>query len=88
MAKLLGQFSNTAWAGQTGEHKHRVFPSRLQSLWAYSYNEIQFYTNWVIQYYQRNSIAAIENSNAVHYFTNIEHAFHNICITFLSPGEH
>ena len=25
MAKLLSQCSSTAWAGQTGEHKHREF---------------------------------------------------------------
>ena len=31
-AKLLGQCSGTAWAGLTGEHKHRGFPSLLQSL--------------------------------------------------------
>ena len=34
MAKLLGQRSGTAWAGRTGEHKHRVFPSLLQLLLA------------------------------------------------------
>ena len=33
-AKLLGQCSGTAWAGQTGEHKQRAFPSLLQSLQA------------------------------------------------------
>ena len=33
-AKLLGQGSFTAWAGLTGKHKHRAFPSRLQSLLA------------------------------------------------------
>ena len=32
MAKLLGGRSGTAWAGWTGKHKHRAFPSRLQSL--------------------------------------------------------
>ena len=32
MAKLLGPRSGTAWAGRTGEHKHRAFPSRRQSL--------------------------------------------------------
>ena len=32
MAKLLGPRSGTASAGLTGEHKHRAFPSRLQSL--------------------------------------------------------
>ena len=32
MAKLLGLRSGTAWAGRTGEHKHKVFPSRRQSL--------------------------------------------------------
>ena len=33
MAKLLGQRSGTAWAGLTGEHKHRAFQtSRRQSL--------------------------------------------------------
>ena len=31
-AKLLGQRSGTAWVGQVGEHKHRAFPSRRQSL--------------------------------------------------------
>ena len=34
--KLVGQRSGTAWAaswaGRTGEHKHRTFPSRWQSL--------------------------------------------------------
>ena len=34
MAELLGQCSGTAWAGQTGQHKHRVFPCRKQSLLA------------------------------------------------------
>ena len=34
MAKLLGPRSGIAWAGWTGEHKHRVFPSRQQSLLA------------------------------------------------------
>ena len=33
-AKLLGPRSGTAWAGRTGEHKHRAFPSRRQSLLA------------------------------------------------------
>ena len=33
-AKLLGLLSGSACAGQMGEHKHRVFPSLLQSLWA------------------------------------------------------
>ena len=33
-AKLLGPRSGTAWVGLTGEHKHRVFPSRLESLLA------------------------------------------------------
>ena len=32
MAKLLGPRSGTAGAGRTGEHKHRAFPSRQQSL--------------------------------------------------------
>ena len=32
MAKLLGQRSGTAWAGRTGEIKHRAFPSQRQSL--------------------------------------------------------
>ena len=32
MAKLLGPRSGTAGAGRTGEHKHRAFPSRRQSL--------------------------------------------------------
>ena len=31
-AKLLGQLSGSACAGRTGEHKHRAFPSRRQSL--------------------------------------------------------
>ena len=30
MAKLLGPRSGTAWAGRTGEHKHRAFPSQRQ----------------------------------------------------------
>ena len=34
MLKLLRPRSGTAKAGQTGEHKHRAFPSRWQSLWA------------------------------------------------------
>ena len=36
MAKLLGQCSSTAssWACLTVKHKHRVFPSQLQTLWA------------------------------------------------------
>ena len=34
MAKLLGLLSCSACAGRTGEHKHRAFPSRLQSLLA------------------------------------------------------
>ena len=33
-AELLGQHYCTAWAGQNGKHKHRVFPSGQQSLWA------------------------------------------------------
>ena len=32
MAKLLGPRSGSACAGRTGEHKHRAFPSRRQSL--------------------------------------------------------
>ena len=32
MAKLLRPRSGTAWAGLTGEHKHRAFPILLQSL--------------------------------------------------------
>ena len=32
MAKLLGQLSGSACASRAGEHKHRVFPSQLQSL--------------------------------------------------------
>ena len=35
MAKLLGLRSGTAWAGRTGKHKHRVFPSWRQSLRAH-----------------------------------------------------
>ena len=34
MAKLLGPRFGTAWAGGTGERKHRAFPSRQQSLLA------------------------------------------------------
>ena len=34
MAQLLGQRSCNAWAGLTGKHKHRVFPSWLQLLLA------------------------------------------------------
>ena len=34
MAKLLGQLSGSTCAGQTGEHKHRVFLTLLQSLLA------------------------------------------------------
>ena len=34
MAKLLGQCSSTVWAGLTGKHKHREYPSLLQSLLA------------------------------------------------------
>ena len=34
MDKILGPCSGTAWEGQTGERKHREFPSRLQSLLA------------------------------------------------------
>ena len=34
MAKLLGLHSCIAWAGRTGEHKHRAFPSLRLSLWA------------------------------------------------------
>ena len=30
MAELLGPRSGTAWAGWTGKHKHRVFPSQQQ----------------------------------------------------------
>ena len=30
----MRQHSDTAWAGRTGEHKHRAFQSRLQSLLA------------------------------------------------------
>ena len=30
MAKLLGPCFCTAWAGLTGEHKHRMFPSLQQ----------------------------------------------------------
>ena len=33
-AKLLGPLSCSAWAGRTGEHKHRTFPSWRQSLMA------------------------------------------------------
>ena len=33
-AELLGQHYCTAWAGQNGKHKHRVFPNGQQSLWA------------------------------------------------------
>ena len=29
MAKLFGPCSGTAWAGRTGKHKHRAFPSLL-----------------------------------------------------------
>ena len=36
MAKLLGQCSDTAWAGWTGGNKRRAFPSLLQSLLAAS----------------------------------------------------
>ena len=32
MAKLLRPRSGTAWAGRTGQRKHRAFPSRRQSL--------------------------------------------------------
>ena len=31
MAKLLGPHSGTAWAGRSGEHKHRAFPSSKSS---------------------------------------------------------
>ena len=34
MAELLGVCSCTAWAGQTGKHRNRVFPSLLQLLLA------------------------------------------------------
>ena len=34
MAELLGPRSGTAWAGRTGEHEQKVFPSLLQSLLA------------------------------------------------------
>ena len=34
MAKLLGPLPGFACAGRTGKHKHRVFPSQLQSLLA------------------------------------------------------
>ena len=34
MAKLLGPLSGVAWAGLTGKHKHRAFPSLQQLLLA------------------------------------------------------
>ena len=34
IAELEGHSSGTAWAGRTGEHKHREFPSQLQLLLA------------------------------------------------------
>ena len=34
MAKLFGPLSCSAYAGWKGEHKHRAFPSRQQSLLA------------------------------------------------------
>ena len=34
MVELLGQHFSIAWAGQTGQHKHRVSPSLQQSLLA------------------------------------------------------
>ena len=32
MTELLGLHSGTAWTSQSGEHKHRVFPSLQQSM--------------------------------------------------------
>ena len=34
IAELLGQLSCSAWAGQMGKHKHRVYPSRQNLLLA------------------------------------------------------
>ena len=43
ISELLGQRSGTAWSGRTGEHPHRAFLSRRQSLLAASPQPARFY---------------------------------------------
>ena len=43
ISELLGQRSGTAWSGRTGEHPHRAFLSRQQSLLAASPQPARFY---------------------------------------------
>ena len=48
MTKLLGQRPGTDWAGWTGEHKCRAYPSRLQLLLAAKLASRQSDTNLAI----------------------------------------
>ena len=55
MAKLLGPRSGTAGASLTGKHKHRVFPSGLQSLLAATGSIEENVLTWTLLQYRLSS---------------------------------
>ena len=68
---VLGQRSCTAWVGQTGEHKHRAFQSRRQSLLAATAleeNMLPFLRYWLSWRVKKVSMKCKYRAATTHFF--------------------